>query len=81
MAHFYLIRHAQPDYEPCSTRGYMGQGRDLAPLTEKGVQQAEAAAHDARLKDIKLIVSSPYTRAPDCGDNIPHNRRAAYDRG
>ena len=63
MAHFYLIRHAQPDYEPCSTRGYMGQGRDLAPLTEKGVQQAEAAAHDARLKDIKLIVSSPYTRA------------------
>lgn len=63
MAHFYLIRHAQPDYAPCSTRGYMGQGRDLAPLTEKGVQQAEAAAHDARLKDIKLIVSSPYTRA------------------
>ena len=26
------------NYEPCSIRGFIGHGRDLAPLTELGVE-------------------------------------------
>lgn len=63
MALFYLVRHGQPDYTPCDERGYIGHGRDLAPLTEKGVSEAEETARDIRLKGAELIVSSPYTRA------------------
>ena len=63
MGKIYLIRHGQPDYSPCTQRGYIGQGRDLGPLTEAGKAQAEATAHDRRLQHLKLIVSSPYTRA------------------
>lgn len=63
MAVFYLVRHGQPDYTPCDERGYIGHGRDLAPLSEEGIKQAELTSQDARLLDADLIVSSPYTRA------------------
>lgn len=63
MAQFYLVRHGQPDYTGCDERGFIGHGRDLAPLTKEGVAQATAAATDPRLKDADIIVSSPYTRA------------------
>lgn len=63
MALFYLVRHGQPDYSQCDERGYIGHGRDLAPLSEKGIIQAELTSKDIRLKDADLIVSSPYTRA------------------
>jgi len=59
----YFVRHGEPDYGVIDERGYMGHGRDLAPLTEKGRAQAEIAACDPRLKEASLIVSSPYTRA------------------
>ena len=35
-----LVRHGEPDYSDVDKRGYAGHGRDLAKLTEKGVQQA-----------------------------------------
>ena len=63
MAIFYLIRHGQPDYSGLQERGFFGFGRDFAPLSPLGVQQAEKAAQDARLQQAELIVSSPYTRA------------------
>ncbi len=63
MARFYLIRHGQPDYSGLDAHGFFGFGRAFAPLSEKGVAQAEVAAQDPRLKTAKLIVSSPYTRA------------------
>lgn len=40
-----------------------GFGRDFAPLSPLGIQQAEEAARDPRLRQAELIVSSPYTRA------------------
>ena len=40
-----------------------GFGRDFAPLSERGKEQAEIAAKDIRLKNAEIIVSSPYTRA------------------
>lgn len=63
MATFYLMRHGQPDYSGLQERGMFGFGRDFAPLSPLGIQQAEEAARDLRLKQAELIVSSPYTRA------------------
>ena len=36
-----FIRHGEPNCLPCDERGFVGQGRDLAPLTIAGIQQAE----------------------------------------
>lgn len=57
-----LIRHGEPDYMPCDSRGFIGHGRDLAPLTLEGNRQAEKVADDQLLKGSQLIISSPYTR-------------------
>ena len=58
-----FIRHGEADYSPCDARGYIGHGRDLAPLSAKGREQAHAAAGDSRLAGAQLLLSSPYTRA------------------
>lgn len=58
-----FIRHGEPDVSGVDQRGFIGQGRYFAPLSDLGVQQAEAASKDPRLNDAALIVSSPYTRA------------------
>lgn len=58
-----LIRHGMTDYTPADERGFIGHGRDLAPLNEVGVAQAEAVALAPQLRDCQLILSSPYTRA------------------
>ena len=63
MAKFYLIRHGEPDYSKVEESNFWGFGRDFAPLSEKGIQQAEKTAMDERLKNADFIVSSPYTRA------------------
>ena len=63
MALFYLVRHGEANYDNMLENGFWGFGRDFAPLSEKGRQQAEITAKDARLKQAELIVSSPYTRA------------------
>lgn len=63
MALFYLIRHGEPDYDAVADLGFFGFGRDLAPLTEMGIKQAEKTANDSRLQAADIIISSPYTRA------------------
>ena len=63
MALFYLIRHGEPDYESVSKLGFYGFGRSFAPLSERGLKQAEETAKDVRLLDVDLIICSPYTRA------------------
>lgn len=63
MTKLILIRHGEPDYNFVTERGFKGHGRDLAQLTQKGIEQARAAAKDTRLQGAQLIVSSPYTRA------------------
>ena len=57
-----VIRHGERDYEPCKQRGFIGQGLELAPLTERGVRQAEEAAANPMLAGAQVILSSPYTR-------------------
>lgn len=63
MALFYLVRHGEPVYDHMLENGFWGFGRDFAPLSEKGREQAKTAAKDVRLKGADIIVSSPYTRA------------------
>lgn len=63
MAVFYLIRHGEADYSEMMEKGFFGFGRDFAPLSKTGVEQAEKTAKDVRLKSAEIIVSSPYTRA------------------
>lgn len=63
MTTFYFVRHGEPNYRPIEERGFIGHGRDLAPLTERGIQQLKATSRDERLKGCNVIVSSPYTRA------------------
>ena len=36
-----VMRHGERDYRPCHERGFIGQGLELAPLTENGEEQAE----------------------------------------
>ena len=63
MAVFYLVRHGEAVYDHMLENGFWGFGRDFAPLSQKGREQAEIAAKDIRLKTADIIVSSPYTRA------------------
>ena len=63
MAIFYLVRHGEPVYDHMLENGFWGFGRDFAPLSPKGREQAEMAAKDIRLKSADIIISSPYTRA------------------
>ena len=58
-----LIRHGKPDYTPVDTRGFIGHGRSLAPLTPEGIAQAEKVAQQPVLQGIQLIAASPLTRA------------------
>ena len=58
-----FIRHGEPDKNEVDKRGFIGQGRDLAPLTELGIRQAEEASKNPLLEGSQIIISSPYTRA------------------
>ena len=40
MALFYLVRHGEAIYDNMLENGFWGFGRDFAPLSEKGKQQA-----------------------------------------
>ncbi|WP_151736059.1 histidine phosphatase family protein [Paenibacillus tengchongensis] len=63
MTTFYLIRHGEPDWEMNQKYKLKGHGRDLVPLTPRGIEQVHQTAKDERLQNAQLILSSPYTRA------------------
>lgn len=73
MVTYYLIRHGEADYSELMEHHFFGFGRDLAPLSEKGIIQAEETAKDERLKTAELIISSPYTRALQTAQIISRN--------
>jgi len=58
-----FIRHGEPDKSIVDARGFVGQGRDMAPLTELGIRQAEEVSRNPKLNGCQIIISSPYTRA------------------
>lgn len=63
MTQFYLIRHGEPQWDINEQYKLKGHGRDLVPLTNKGVNQVYLTAKDVRLKEADIIISSPYPRA------------------
>jgi broad specificity phosphatase PhoE len=60
---FYLMRHADTDWTLVNERHLVGAANDLAPLTDLGVKQVEAAVAQVRPLGIRLILTSPMTRA------------------
>ena len=58
-----FIRHGEPDYRELEKRSYTGFGMDLAPLSEKGRQQAQELSKNSLLHSADLLVSSAVTRA------------------
>ena len=58
-----FVRHGEPDYRELEERSYTGFGIDLAPLSEKGRQQAQELCKNALFDSADLLVSSAVTRA------------------
>ena len=71
--HLVMIRHGEQDYTLTESRGWRGPARELAPLTQRGITQAEAVEKDLRLQGCQLIISSPYTRALQTAAIISHH--------
>ncbi len=68
-----FIRHGEPDKLEVDKRGFIGQGRDLAPLTELGIKQAEQVSRNPMLEGCQILLSSPYTRALQTAAIISRN--------
>ena len=58
-----FVRRGEPDYRELEERSYTGFGMDLAPLSEKGRQQAQELCQNPLLQTADLLVSSAVTRA------------------
>ena len=63
MSTFYFIRHGQLDTSMAGEKFYKGFAYNMMTLSEKGIQQIHEAAKDGRLRNAKLIITSPYGRA------------------
>ena len=73
---FYLVRHGKTDYSEKNTEIYQGYGVNLAPLSAKGIKDAERAADFLKKQKIDLILSSPYTGALQTAAIISRKTRA-----
>ncbi len=58
-----FVRHGEPDKTYVDEKGFIGMGRDMAPLTALGIAQAKEASKSPLLQGSQIIVASPYTRA------------------
>ena len=58
-----FIRHGEPNYREVEERSYTGFGIDLAPLSDKGRQQAQELSTNLLLPSSEIIISSSVTRA------------------
>ena len=72
-----FIRHGESDYRELEERSYTGFGIDLAPLSEKGRQQAQELSTNPLLSSAEIIISSAVTRALEtasymvCATDLP----------
>lgn len=58
-----LVRHGEPDYQPCEERNFIGYGMELAPLSLAGIEQAKNVAKNNLFDGAEIILASPYPRA------------------
>ncbi|MEV5963113.1 histidine phosphatase family protein [Kribbella sp. NPDC051952] len=63
MPRIYLVRHGEPDGRQIDAEGWRGAVRDLASLTEAGIEQAKGVGRELRNAGAVRIVASPMTRA------------------
>ena len=63
MTTFYFIRHGQADFSEANTKIYQERGFNMLTLSQRGIEQIEATARDARLQEAQLIITSPFGRA------------------
>jgi len=66
----YLIRHGQSEFNAAFKAGELDPMIIDAPLTDKGVVQAEVARGQVAELGIKLVIASPFTRALQTAQHI-----------
>lgn len=62
MTKFIFVRHAEPDYSVFENAEFSGVNGELAPLTEKGINQAKELSKNQVMKDAEILICSPYAR-------------------
>ena len=67
-----FVRHGEPDYRELVERSYTGFGIDLAPLSEKGRQQAQKLSTNPLLSSAEIIVSSAVTRSLETASYVAY---------
>ena len=70
-----FVRHGEPDYRELEERSYTGFGMDLAPLSEKGRQQAQELCQNPSLGSADILVSSAVMRALETASYVAHATR------
>lgn len=68
-----FVRHGEANYSEVDAKGYLGFGRDLAPLTIKGIEQSNIVSQNSLFTNAEIIISSPYTRALHTASIISKN--------
>lgn len=53
-----FIRHGELDKEEVERRRFIGQGRDLSPLMDLGIKQAENVSLNHLLTEYQIIIVS-----------------------
>ena len=63
MTKFYFVRHGEADMREAYTKIYQDWGFNMLTLSKKGIEQIKKTSKDKRLKEGKLIITSPFGRA------------------
>ena len=63
MTKYYFVRHGEDDRSEEDTKIYKGNGCNMLTLSNNGIEQIKETSKDPRLKNAKLIVTSPFGRA------------------
>ena len=63
MTKFYFVRHGQMDSSMAGEKFYKGFSFNMLTLSETGINQIYETAKNEKLKDAKLIITSPFGRA------------------
>ena len=67
-----FVRHGEPDYRELEERSYTGFGIDLAPLSEKGRQQAQELSKNSLFDSADLLITSAVTRALETASYVAY---------
>ena len=73
MTRFILVRHACPDYKKVLNMEDKYYSTRFAPLSKKGITDANKLSSNKVLKDSDIIISSPFTRAHETANIISNN--------